>query len=258
MLDPAVEILAEEVDEHVLLCHTGLEPHGCTAGEGLVNVVESLIGKPVRVGDLRAEYDDTDLLDEILTSLAFRGFARVTPERQLTESAALRRAIIIDLDSVTDVMAVWRRGGTTPEVLLRCARCRITRRGCAISPSLAGTGRSRPSRRRPDEGRPLRRRHARESSPPRRGRRNRRRGVAGPEAPIDGLAELVRGLIATHVVMSPGASLLEASARERCVEWIRRNFVTGLCIRLAEMHPAPRRSSTPSASLKIASAMWSS
>jgi hypothetical protein len=53
-----------------------------------------------------------------------------------------------------------------------------------------------------------------------------------PKAPIEGLAELVGGLIATHVVMASGVSLLEDSARECCVEWMRHNFISGLCLRV--------------------------
>jgi SAM-dependent methyltransferase len=233
VLDDAVEFLGEEVDQHVLICHTALEVSmAVPPGEGLVDVLKSLMGKPVRVGDLRAEYDDTDLLDEILTSLAVRGFARVTPQ-QVAEPRALRRAIIIDLDSVSDVVAAWNLGGTTPEVLLRCARIAdhaSTLRDLAIG-RWNGSLRAHHVVVRTND---IRCDDAARASLLRLGAAVEIDDVAwpAPKAPIDGLAELVRGLIATHVVMSPGASLLDVGARERCGDWTRRNFVTGLCLRL--------------------------
>lgn len=233
VLDAAVELLGVEVDEHVLLCHTALEiGMAVPPGDGLVDVVKSLMGKPVRIGDLRAEYDDTDLLDEILTSLAVRGFARVTPQ-PLAESAALRCATIIDLDSVADVVAAWKLGGATPEVLLRCARIAdhaSTLRDLAIGRRNGSLRAHHVIVRTKD----LRCDDAARESLLRLGAAVEIDGVAWPEpkAPIDGLAELVRGLIATQVVMSPGASLLDVPARQRCVDWMARNFVTGLCLRL--------------------------
>jgi SAM-dependent methyltransferase len=233
VLDPAVEILDDTVDDHALLCHTALEVGmAVPPGEGLLDVVRSLMGEPVRVGDLRAEYDDTDIFDEIFTSLVHRGFAHVTPP-PVAAAPEPRRAIIIDLDSVSDVAAAWLAGGATPEVLLRCARL-VDR--AAILRDLA-------IRRRDGS---LRAHHVvvrahdvrcddatRDSL--------LRLGAAveidrvewpAPAAPIAGLAELVRGLIPTHVIMSPGASLLDEPSRERCIAWISRSFVSGLCLRL--------------------------
>src|SRR5690242_510164 len=233
MLDPAVEILGEEVDEHVLLCHSALEiGMAVPQGEGLLDVVKSLMGEPVRVGDLRAEYDDADLLEEIVMSLACRGFARVTPP-QLAAPLAPRRAIIIDLGSVTDVAAAWKAGGPTPEVLLRCTRL------SDHAPTLRDL-----AMRRRDGSLPahhvvvrtndIRCDDATRESLLRLGAAVEVDGVAwpAPTAPIEGLAELVHGLVATHVVTCPGSSLLDKHARERCVDWIGRNFVSGLCLRL--------------------------
>jgi SAM-dependent methyltransferase len=233
VLDPAVEILDEQIDEHVLLCHTALEVGMVVPpGEGLLDVVKSVMGEPVRVGDIRAEYDDTDLLDEILTSLVRRGFASVTPP-ELAAAVVLRRAIVIDLDSVSDVAAAWNAGGATPEVLLRCSRLS----------DHASTLRELSIRRR---GGSLRAHHVVVRANDVRCDDATREhllllGAAveidhvewpAPEAPIEGLAELVHGLIATHAIMSPGASLLDAGSRERCIDWMRRNFVSGLCLRL--------------------------
>lgn len=79
MLDPAVEILKTEVDECSLLCQIDLEVGMVVPpGEGLLDFVRSLMGKPARVGALHEEYDDRELIDEILSSLLAHGFAHVT------------------------------------------------------------------------------------------------------------------------------------------------------------------------------------
>ena len=47
-------------------------------GEGLLDFVRSLMGRPIAVGALRADYDDRALIDEMLSSLLGRGFAHLT------------------------------------------------------------------------------------------------------------------------------------------------------------------------------------
>src|SRR3978361_2255590 len=78
MLDPAVEILDTEVDGFSLLCHTDTETGmAVPPGEGLLDFVRALMGKPACVGALRREYDDRALIDEMLSSLLARGFAHL-------------------------------------------------------------------------------------------------------------------------------------------------------------------------------------
>ena len=232
-LDPAVEILAEEVDDHALLCHAALEVGmAVPPGEGLLDVVRALMGGPARAGDLRARYDDGELFDEILTSLVSRGFARVTPV-QPAAAASLRRAIVIDLDAVHNVAQAWKAGGPTPEVLLRCAR--IADHASTIR-KLASDRRSGSLRahkvviRTSD----VRCNDATRESLLRLGAAVEIEGVEwpAPRQPIAGLAELVAALVPTHAVMAPGASLLDERARKRCADWVCRTFVCGLCLRL--------------------------
>jgi SAM-dependent methyltransferase len=237
MLDPAVEILDTEVDDFSLLCQTDLETGlAVPPGEGLLDFVRSLVGKPARVGALRAEYDDRALVDEMLCSLLARGFAHVTPQQATRAAPALRRAVMIDLDaaaSIQQLLADWGVGETAPEVRLRCSR--LSDHGAMLH-ELA--------RRRAE--RTLRAHHvvvrtldARSDSKLRESLL--RLGAAveidgvpwpAPDGAVPGLAELVRSLVATHVIMTPDASILDEGARERCIEFCRRAFVSGLGLRI--------------------------
>jgi ubiquinone/menaquinone biosynthesis C-methylase UbiE len=236
MLDPAVEILKTE-DEFSLLCQTDLEVGMVVPpGEGLLDFVRSLMGKPARVGALREEYDDRKLIDEMLSSLLAHGFARVMPHEGPPAARALRRAVVIDLDAIAtieELCALWSAGETAPEVLLRCLRLsdhNATLRELAHRRA-AGTLRAhhvvvRASDVRCDGD-------VREFVV-RLGAAVEIDGVEwpAPHGSIPGLAELTRALIATHVIMAPDASILDESIRERCVAWCRSEFVSGLCLRL--------------------------
>jgi ubiquinone/menaquinone biosynthesis C-methylase UbiE len=237
MLDPAVEILEAEVDECSLLCHTALEIGMVVPpGEGLLDFVRSLMGKPARVGTLREEYDDRNLIDEMLSSLLARGFASVTSHEGPSAARTLRRAVVIDLDavaSIEELCALWSAGGAAPEVLLRCSRLsdhKATLRELAHRRA-AGTLRSHHVVLRACEVRCDR--DAREFLV-RLGAAVEVDGVEwpAPHGSIPGLAELTHALIASHVIMAPDASILDESIRERCVEWCRGEFVSGLCLRL--------------------------
>lgn len=228
-LDPAVEILDAVVDDCALLCHTELNVGMVVPpGEGLIDFVRSLMGEPVSVETLREEYDDDDLIDEMLTALVGRGFARVTPEDGWPVTPPpMRRAVIIDLDAVRSfekVRALWSGG----EVRLTCARL------------------SRHKKLFAELARNLRAHHVVVRTTDARCDAEtrislRRLGAAveidhvpwpAPDAPIRGLAELTRDCVSTHVIMAPGESLLDKKARKRCVEWMRAHFVSGLCLRL--------------------------
>lgn len=251
LLDPAVVVLKDEVSDGSLLCQTDLElGMFVPPGEGLLDFVKSLRAAPVRVGSLHEEYDDHWLIDEMLSSLLARGFAhptsRETPSAeqlaQLRRTAhemmarTLRRAVVVDLDdsaSLEELCAVWTGGETAPEVLLRCSRISdhtrklvelARRRAAGDLPAHHVVVRSTDVR--CDGG-------TRESLI-RLGAAVEIEGVPwpAPETSIAGLAELTRHCIATHVIMSPDASILDERMRDRCVEWIRTEFVSGLCLRL--------------------------
>ena len=202
-------------------------------GEGLVEFVSSLAGKPVRVGDLRESYDDDGLVDEMLASLAAHGFLRVTPvDKNRPLVRARRRTVVVDLDSVSSLP--YQDGGeVSPEVLLRAERLadhgevfeKLARRRAAGSlrahhivvrvRDVRGAERVAPSLVRLGAAVEI------DALP-----------WPAPVGPVPGLSELVRALVATHAVMEPGASLLDPEARRRCVVWCRERHVSGLCLRL--------------------------
>jgi SAM-dependent methyltransferase len=234
-LDPAVEFLDVEVDECALLCQTDR----CAGmvvppGEGLVDFVRSLSVQPLRVGDLRQQYEDAGLVDEILSSLLAHGFAQsVPPETSLLR--AVRRTLSIDLDAGISNEALFTRwiAGNTPDVLLQClrlddhsrifaelARCRSTATLCAHHVIV----RTSDARSNQDLLASLLRLGAAVE-------------IDGlrwpvPGTPVPGLRELVSARIPTHILMSPDSSILNESVRRHCVEWLQNECVSGLCLRL--------------------------
>lgn len=232
VLDPAVEVLDVEADGASLLCHTGLDAGMVVPpGEGLVDFVRSLGGEPARVGDLRRAWDAPDLVDEMLSSLVGRRFALVDPDgAAVVPSPPLHPAVVVDLDAGPPR---WASDGPAPEVLLRCAR---------LSDHAAAFGELAARRaagalhadhvvvRAFDvlgDGGMLR-------SLLRLGAAVELDGVTwpAPAGPPPGLADLARALVPVHVVMAPGASVLDAGARDRCAEFARREFLTGVRLRL--------------------------
>jgi len=251
VLDPAVEVLHVEAAEFSLLCHSDLEMGMVVPpGEGILDFVKSLMGVPVSVGALREEYDDRELIDGMLSSLIARGFAHASSREapsagelaRLRAAAyrglapARRRVVAIDLDArapLEQVRAAWTAGDTAPEVVLRCSR--LSDHAAALG-ELAGQ--------RHDGG--LRahhvvvRAHDVRCEPGvcesllRLGAAVEVEGIRwpAPDGVIPGLAELVRHRVATHAIMRPDASILDERERDRAVEWTRREFVSGLCLRL--------------------------
>lgn len=236
-LDPSVEFLSAEIDECSLLCQTDLGVGMVVPpGEGLLDFVRSVAGKPVRIGALREEYDDRQLIDEMLASLLSRGFARVTPHEGSPATHPLRRAVEIDLDTIAsleELCAHWSAGETASEVLLLCARLsdhRATlgelarRRAAGALRAHHVVVRTRDASRAADAVEFL----------VRLGAAVEIEGVEwpAPHSSVPGLAELARALVATHVIMTPGASILDESVRELCIAWFRSESVSGLCLRL--------------------------
>jgi ubiquinone/menaquinone biosynthesis C-methylase UbiE len=237
MLDPAVEVLESEVDGFSLLCHTALEiGMAVPPGEGLLDFVRSLTGGPVRVGTLREEYDDRALIDEMLSSLLGRGFAHLMPRKPRPTAPMRRRALDIDLDAVVSLeslCALWSAGGTAPDVRLRCLRLsdhKTTLKDLAQRRA-AGTLRAHHVVVRAPDGRCDPDVH---KSLVKLGTAVEIDGVEwpAPRGPVAGLAEMTRALIPAHIIVAPDASILDEEIRARCVAWCRREFVSGLCLRL--------------------------
>jgi hypothetical protein len=140
MLDPAVEILESEIAEYRLLCHSDFEVGmAVPPGEGLLDFVTELMERPVSVGDLRKEFDDQELIDQMLASLCRHGFAHRTSHTKppieefarLRDTARqarkkkLRRRVVIDLDaplSIIHLCTQLNSRNPAPEVLFRRVR----------------------------------------------------------------------------------------------------------------------------------------
>jgi SAM-dependent methyltransferase len=239
VLDPAVEILTASSLADPLLCHTHLGV-GMVAprSKAIVEFVRSLAAAPVRVGSLREEYDDRDLVDALLSALLEHRFARVTSREVLDAEVAPRcRTVEIDLDAPASLergRATWQGAPAAVDLLLRSSRLD------GHEPVLAELVRLRRSGE-------LRARHvvvrtadvrcnaATRTSLLQLGAAVEIEGVDWPvpAAPIQGLEELARALVAVHAVMRPDATLFDEHARARAIEWSTRSFITGLCLRLA-------------------------
>jgi SAM-dependent methyltransferase len=236
MLDPSVEILNAKIDECSLLCQTDLGVGMVVPpGEGLLDFVRSLAGKPVRIGALREEYDDRRLIDEMLSSLLARGFARVTLHEG-PPAPALRRTVEIDLDAVAsleDLCAHWSAGETAPEVLLQCVRLSDHRATLGELARRRAAGALRAHHVVVRTGDASRGADAAEFLV-RLGAAVEIEGVAwpAPHGSVPGLADLALARVATHAIMAPGASILDEDDRERCIAWFRSESVSGLCLRL--------------------------
>lgn len=250
LLDPSVEV--HRVEAVVYLLQTEIDVGMVSpSGAGILELVRSLAEAPVHVGTLRDEYDDPALVDGLLSSLLAHGFAHLavspsTPlETMRAETAerrrpALRPIIEVDLDVTGSVerWPAWRAGDRAPEIRMRARRIADH---AAVFERLA-------RRRKAGE---LRAHHvvvnvddARCDEPTRSallrlGAAIEIEGVAWPcpNEPVPGLAELTRSKIATHVVMGPDASILDAATRDRAAAWVCANAVSGVCMRLDALGP---------------------
>jgi ubiquinone/menaquinone biosynthesis C-methylase UbiE len=247
MLDPTVEILEVEVDEYQLLCHTHFEVSmAVPPGEGLIVFVTALMEGPVRVKDLRAEFDEQELVDKMLASLCLHGFVHVTLEakptleelahlRELarqTREKTLRRSIVLDLDAPTTIEQLCARLNaevSAPELLLRCARLAEHKTTLKTLADLRQAGTVRMYRTAVQtteltsdsdicqslirlggavylEGAPWNASNYR----------------------ISGLQEMTRSCVPVHALMTPDLSILDETVRARVIEWAGSVFVSGL------------------------------
>lgn len=251
MLDPAVEMLESEIDEHRLLCYSHFEVGmAVPPGEGLLDFVTALMGKPVRIGALREQFDDQQLIDKMLASLSLHGFIYVTSQAtpsieelahlrniaEQTRKKTLRRSIVIDLDvpmSIEHLCAHFNTEEIAPEVLLRCARL------AEHKVTLAELARLR------QDG-TVRMHHTVLQTADltcdseicqsiiRLGASVNLEGVPwpAPDHPISGLAEMTRNCVAVHALMTPDLSILDETVRGRVIAWAGSVFISGLCLQL--------------------------
>ncbi len=251
MLDPSIEILADEVGGYRLLCH-GYFDGGMAIppSEGLLDFITALQGKPVQVSALRRTFDDGQLIDEMTASLLERGFLHETSEAlpsdqklahlravaRQTLSRMLRPSVAIDLDGelrLEDLCSRLKACEKAPELLMRCARLseHKTVLGELASLRQAGT---------------LQIYRAVVQTPElkadgelclsliRLGAAVHFEGVRWPtpEHTIPGLTEMTRRCVAVHAVMQPDLSLLDSAVRARVIGWAESACISGLCLQL--------------------------
>jgi ubiquinone/menaquinone biosynthesis C-methylase UbiE len=250
MLDPAVEILGVEIAEHRLLCHSHFEVGmAVPPGEGLLDFVTALAGKPISVGALREGFDDRHLIDTMLAALREHGFLHLTPQaapsaeelaqlRRMAEDirrTTLCRTIALDLHtaSADDIRARVEAEATASELQLRCAHL------ADHAATLAELARLR-------QAGQLRLHHAMVQTADLTCGADvvqslRRLGAAvivddvpwpAPEHSIAGLDALTRAGVPVHALMAPDRSLIDAAARARALAWAGSVFLSGLCLKL--------------------------
>jgi ubiquinone/menaquinone biosynthesis C-methylase UbiE len=251
VMDPEVEVLDVVGAEYFLLCHTHFEV-GMTVppGEGLLAFLTALEGKPAKVAALRAEFDDQDLIDEMLASLREYGFVYAISQTmpsveelaQLRTSAmearrtALRRRIEINLDSATSVKKICAQldaEATPPELLLHCERLADHRTTLARLAQLRQVGALR-THHTVLQTRDLKCNSETRQSLIRLGVSVNLEGVPWPKPnlPISGLAEMTRHCVAVHACMIPDRSIFDQTVRDRVVSWARSAFISGLCLQI--------------------------
>lgn len=246
-LDPSVELLEGAVSSGSLLCHGWLETGlYIPEGEGLTEFVFSLADAPVKVAKLRRDYSEDWLVNGMLSSLLEQGFAyQIGPEAPCAPELAelrsrcccrraqtRRRKLTLDLDAsdVSErVETLWRAAAVPPDLTLLCRYLEdhrevlkdlAVRRGTGELPAhhvvvRAGAITSTVATR--DAVLALGAAVVLEDVP-----------WPAPEGEIPGLTDLVAHRIDTHVVLTPDETILKDEGRNRCIAWVRDNFISGL------------------------------
>lgn len=247
MLDPTVEILETEIDEYRFLCHTHFEVSmAVPPGDGLIAFATALMEGPIKVEDLRAEFDDQELLNKMLASLCLRGFMFVTSEAkpsleelehlrsvaQQTREKTLRRPIVIDLDAPITIEQLCARLNaevSAPELLLRCARLAEHKATLKTLASLRQVGTVRMYRT------VLQTTELTSDSDICQSLIQLGAAVYLEGVPwnasnerLSGLDEMTRSCVAVHALMTADLSILDESVRERLLKWAGSVFISGL------------------------------
>jgi len=218
-------------------------------GEGLWDFVTALTGRPIRVGTLREEFDDQDLINTMFVALRRHGFLHLTSQappspdelarlRCIAEDArrpTLCRTVVFDLDetSADEIRTGVEAETTAPELQLRCAAladhaatfaelarwrqaCQLVLHHAAIRTADLACG--------TDTVESLLRLGAAVILD----------GVPWPEPEhsIAGLDALTHAGVPVHALMAPDRSLLDATARARALAWAGSAFLSGLCLEL--------------------------
>ena len=251
MLDPSVELLDDGLLGYRLLAHGHFNVGmAIPPGEGLLAVVAALQQRPIRIGELRARFDNQQIVSAILESLHRYGFLHAAVpsapthadlDRLRVRAARLRGAFLrpvfdfsLDepglIEAVAGLLAaadrppdLVLRGGSLDDhagVLGKLARLRLTSIDQFHSvvvqcQTLSGD---------PELCRALNQLGASVDL----------EGLDWPGAgtTIPGLEVMTRQCVAVHAVMTPDLTLLDGDARQRAVDWAASVCLTGLRLRI--------------------------
>lgn len=251
MLDPSVELLDDELLGYRLLAHGHFSVGmAIPPGEGLLAVVAALKERPIRIGELRARFDNQQIVSAILESLHRNGFLyaaapsapsqaeldRMRGRAALLRGSYLRPAFDFSLDEpdlVETVAALLAAADRPPDLVLRAAslddhagvlgklaRLRLTgidqfHSVVVQCQALSGD---------PELCRALNQLGATVDL----------EGVDWPGAvtAIPGLEVTTRQCVAVHAVMTPDLTILDSDTRQRAVDWAASVSLTGLRLRL--------------------------
>lgn len=251
VLDPAVMVLDAELDGYRFMVHEQIDV-GMTIppGDGLLDFVNNLSGKPISVGVLRRAYDDGELVDKMLANLRVHGFAhKVSGElpgsaelaelRARAETARaewLRTAIEFDLDAqgeIEPICAALGAGPAAPQLTLRC-RCIADHRSL-----IAELARRRQSGLLRIHRTTLHAKNLEVCEATCEALLSLGACVVldgglwpSPPQPYPGLAALIRHRVEVQVAVTPDGSLLDPNVRADVVAWATSTFVTGLQLTL--------------------------
>ncbi|MGC2775200.1 MAG: hypothetical protein WA418_06125, partial [Bradyrhizobium sp.] len=247
MLDPAVEVVDAGVPEHHLLSHGHFDAGMVVPpGDGLLDFVTTLMPQPIRLGLLRAQYDDQVMIDKMLESLHSHGFMHVTSAEapsaqqlaqlrrraQQLRELLLRRSIVVDLDRLESVEQLSERLSAEPlppEVLLRCARLSDHRRCLDRLARGRQTGAIRLHQTVVQTCDVVADRALRQSL--------LHLGASvtvedvpwpRPDGPIAGLDDMVQACIPVDVLVAPDQSICDDGVRGRMLAWAGSAFISGL------------------------------
>ncbi|GAB6852779.1 methyltransferase domain-containing protein [Paraburkholderia kururiensis] len=245
MLDPAVEVLDDEIAEHRFLCHGHFEVGmAVPPGEGLTDFIAELAHEPVRVGALRDGFDNRHLVDTMLASLQEHGFVHVTAPLapssatldQLRRAAAIRRGpglshiieLALDTASAGTIGALIAAEPTAPVLHLRCTCPGDHASTLAALADLRETGQLRVHHTVVQVAEPACDAQVIQSL--------RRLGAGvivdvpwpAPPTPISGLDALTRACVPVHARMTLDRTFFDASTRARALAWAESVFLCGL------------------------------
>lgn len=251
MLDPSVELLDDELLGYRLLSHGHFNVGmAIPPGEGLLAVVAALRQRPIRIGELRARFDNQQIVSSILDALYKYGFLyaatpsvpsqaeldRMRGRAALLRGSHLRPAFDFGLDEpdlIETVGALLAAADRPPDLVLRganlddhagvlgkLARLRLTSIDQFHSvvvhcQTLSGD---------PELCRSLNQLGASVAL----------EGVPWPGAgtPIPGIEAMTRRCVAVDAVMTPDLTILDSEARQRAVDWAASVCLTGLQLKL--------------------------